>query len=150
MPTPNPLPTLRPAGTGDLELLWRLHRATMREYVDRTWGWDEEDQRRRFVEDFDPEGLQVVELGGRAIGRLSVRRRPEDIFLASIEIAPELQDRGIATVLIRDLCAEADRRRVPLGLTVLRVNPARRLYERLGFLCVEETATHYVMRRQPA
>ena len=141
--------TLRPAGAGDMEFLWGLHQATMHEYVDRTWGWDAEDQRRRFVEGFDPGTLQVVERDGRAIGRLSVQHRPGEIFLASIEIAPELQNRGIATELIGEMCAEADRKRVPVGLSVLKVNPARRLYERLGFVCVEETATHYVMRREP-
>lgn len=30
---------------------------------------------------------------------------------------------------------------------VMKVNPARELYERLGFEIVEETATHYRMER---
>ena len=41
---------------------------------------------------------------------------------------------------------------VPLwgAITVLKVNPARRLYERLGFAIVGETETHYLMRWRPA
>jgi len=31
-------------------------------------------------------------------------------------------------------------------LQVLKVNPARKLHRRLGFMVVKETPTHYVMR----
>jgi len=36
-----------------------------------------------------------------------------------------------------------------VGLQVLKVNPARSLYERLGFLLTDETATYYLMRATP-
>lgn len=43
----------------------------------------------------------------------------------------------------------ASARGLPTRLQVLKVNPARSLYERLGFELVEETQTHYVMQFQP-
>jgi ribosomal protein S18 acetylase RimI-like enzyme len=141
--------TLRPAATNDKEFLWWLHQATMREYVDKTWGWDDNWQRERFDAGFDPNTLQIIEADHETIGYISVQRKPEEIFLTSIEIAPGFQNRGIATQLILELFAEADLSRKPVRLFVLKVNPARRLYERLGFECVEETNTHYVMRRWP-
>src|SRR5207248_4890163 len=36
-----------------------------------------------------------------------------------------------------------------VGLQVLKVNPARSLYKRLGFLTTGQTATHYLMRATP-
>jgi hypothetical protein len=38
----------------------------------------------------------------------------------------------------------------PVELTVEPFNPARRLYERLGFEAVEESAAYVRMMRQPA
>jgi hypothetical protein len=43
-------------------------------------------------------------------------------------------------------CRELDK---PLGLRVLRNNPAHRLYERLGFRVMEETETHIYMEALP-
>ncbi len=48
---------------------------------------------------------------------------------------------------MKQLLASADSRGVPVRLRVLKVNPARRLWERLGFRVARETETHYEMRR---
>jgi ribosomal protein S18 acetylase RimI-like enzyme len=132
----------------DREFLWRLHRETMRVYVDRTWGWNDDWQRKRFDENFDAAPLTMIEYGTLTIGYICLHRPGHEIFLASIEIAPEFQNQGIGTRLIRDVLDESDRLRLAVRLSVLKVNPARRLYERLGFQCSGETSTHFVMVRQ--
>lgn len=149
MPPLNPaLLRLRQAMPDDREFLWRLHRETMRVYVDRTWGWDDGWQRKRFDENFDTAPLRMIEYGTLTIGYICVQRSGHEIFLASIEIAPEFQNQGIGTRLIGDVLDEADRLRLAVRFSVLKVNPARRLYERLGFQCSGETSTHFVMVRQ--
>jgi GNAT superfamily N-acetyltransferase len=121
----------------------------MREYIDKTWGWDEAWQRTRFDENFDPLSFRVIEKDGKRIGHISVRCSRDEIFLSAIEIAPEHQYQGVATQLINELLAESDLSRLPVKLLVLKVNPARRLYERLGFRCTGETSTHDTMIRGP-
>jgi ribosomal protein S18 acetylase RimI-like enzyme len=141
---------LRPGALEDREYLWWLHRETMRDYVDRTWGWDETFQRSKFDENFDPLQVLIIQRDSESIGYISVLRPGNEIFLAAIEIAPAQQNQGIASQLIEELLDEADRSHLPVELQVLKVNPARRLYERLGFQCRGETPTHYLMRREPA
>jgi GNAT superfamily N-acetyltransferase len=119
----------------------------MRPYVEKTWGWDEQWQAQYFRDRFDPATREIIEGDGVPIGCISVERREHCIFFAVIEIAPDHQSRGIGTELIRDLLNEADGRGVPVELQVVKVNPARRLYERLGFAVIGETETHYLMRR---
>src|SRR5262249_13638834 len=126
------------------------HPTTLRDYVDQTWGWDENWQRSRFEKDFDPDSIQIIQNRSDPIGYLSVQNRADEIFLAAIEIAPAFQNRGIGTQLIVQLFSASDRTRVPVRLFCLKVNPARRLYERLGFQRVEETDTHYIMERLPS
>lgn len=140
---------LRPCALEDREYLWWLHRETMRDYVGKTWGWDEAFQRGKFDENFDPLALLIIEHDSEPIGYISVRRPGDEIFLAPIEIASAQQNQGIASQLIKELLDEADRSQLPVKLQVLKVNPSRRLYERLGFHCAGETATHYLMRREP-
>jgi ribosomal protein S18 acetylase RimI-like enzyme len=132
--------SLRPAEHEDYEFLWWLHCSTIRPYVELTWGWDEAWQRQYFRERFDPDRREIVECDGSPIGCISVEWSDDHGFLSLIEIAPEYQSQGIGTRLIERCLADAERRRLPVRLRVLRANsPARRLYERLGFVMVRET-----------
>jgi ribosomal protein S18 acetylase RimI-like enzyme len=142
--------SLRPADEQDLDFLWWLHRATLRDYVEQTWSWEDASQEERFRLKFEPEGVQIVLHRGTLIGCLSVAVERARLFLRLIEIAPEYQRRGIGAHLIRQLCDQADAANLPLELHVLKVNPAKRLYERLGLAIIGETDTHYLMRRPAA
>ena len=137
--------SLRPATPDDKEFLWNLHCDTMREYVEQVWGWDEAWQRGRFLERFDSGKRRIVELDGVSVGAIQVDRQPDHIFLKNLHITPSYQNRGIGTQLIESLIEEADEREVPLRLQVLRVNPSRRLYERLGFHETDATETHIIL-----
>ena len=83
--------SLRPATQEDCDFLWGLHRATMRPYVEDTWGWDEQRQAQYFRDRFDPTTREIVEGDGVPIGCISVERREHLIFLSAIEIAPDLR-----------------------------------------------------------
>lgn len=143
---------LRPATEQDRDWLFALHRASMQTYVELTWGpWDDEKQRALFEAVFAPARLQIIQVGGRDAGLLHVEQEAQEIFLGSIELDPEYQNRGTGTAVLRDLLAEAGARRQSVRLQVLKANPAaRRLYERLGFAVFEENATHLRLRWQPA
>jgi ribosomal protein S18 acetylase RimI-like enzyme len=141
--------SLRSATPDDYDFLWWLHCATIRPYVEKTWGWDEDWQIQHFQERFDPGTREIIESDRVAIGCISTERYEDRIFLALIEIAPDYQSQGIGTKLIRALLNEGNSRDMPVELRVLRVNPAQRLYERLGFGVVKETETHRTMRWVP-
>ena len=133
-----PAYTLRPATAGDFGFLHDLHVACLKPYVEATWGWAEAIQRAIFADGFAPERSRIVLVAGAMVGVVAAERRAADWF-----IAPALQGRGLGGALLRDVLADAARERVPVRLQVLRVNPARHLYERLGFTVDGETPTHY-------
>ena len=141
--------SLRPATLEDIDFLWSLHLNTLREYVDKTWGWDEQWQHDRFFDLFDPSDRQIVEADGSAIGMLQVDRHPDVIFLKNIQIAPSYQRRGIGSGIVKTLIEEVNERGIPIRLQVLKVNPAREFYEFLGFCEIGVTETHVRMERAP-
>jgi len=141
---------LRPAREGDRELLFALMKDALGPYVIATHGpWDEPAQRERFFEALTRTLSlhQIIELGGAPIGCLNVVRSAEQLKLNRVFLLPSHQGRGLGSQLMRGLMREADASRLPIRLRVLRVNPARRLYQRLGFVVSGETETHYLMER---
>lgn len=142
---------LRPATEEDMRRLFEIHRAAMREYVDRVWGWDEADQEGRFREYFRTASLEAIEVVGEVAGFVHIAETPEEITIANIELAPAYQNLGIGSDIMQRTLARARERGIPVTLRVLKVNPeARRLYDSLGFVHVGETATHDLLRIDPA
>ena len=88
----------------------------------------------------------VAEVAGRPIGAAWARQfSPEDEWPFQIDdhrpaitigVAEDTRGQGVGSALMRALIAEAGRRGVGLCLNVRHDNPARRLYERLGFRLV--------------
>ena len=142
--------TLRPALAEDRAWLCATKGRCLRPHVEQTWGtWDAAAQRAQFNASFDPAAIQVIVAAGRDVGYLSAQYGAQEVQLLNLMINPEFQNQGIGSAVMRDLLAAARTRGVPVHLQVLKVNPARRLYERLGFTVTDETPTHFRMRWQP-
>ncbi|MDL2718601.1 MAG: GNAT family N-acetyltransferase [Acidobacteriota bacterium] len=151
--------TLRPARPEDREQLLAVYASTRAEELTPV-PWTEE-QKSAFVKmQFDAQDadysrnyvgadFSVVEVDGTPAGRLSVERRPAEVRLIDIALLPAFRRAGIGTRLIEELIVEASSRGVPLTIHVELFNPARRLYERLGFVPVEEHGVHLLMERRP-
>ena len=137
---------LRQAKTTDYDFLYRLKVTCLKEYVAAIWGWDDDFQRSHFAAHFDPAASHIVVVCGRDAGQLSVIDRPEERYLSGIYLLPAYQGQGLGSQIIGDVLASARNEDRPVSLQVLVGNPARRLYERLGFKVVGRTATHTLMR----
>jgi ribosomal protein S18 acetylase RimI-like enzyme len=137
---------LRQIELSDFDFLWRLHNAALKDYVTQTWGWDENWQRESFIKTFNPSEGKIIVIDGEDAGYLWVIEKENETLLASIRLLPGFQNHGIGSKIIRDLLDKSEK---PVTLQVLKVNPAQRLYERLGFEICEETATHFTMKAVP-
>jgi len=137
----------RIARPDDLELLFEINCAALKEHVIRNFGvWDEEFQRRTFYESTDPASHVLFYDDARPVGFWSVVRNPSEIYLLRLSLLPAFQRQGVGSSLIRELIAEARSAALPLRLQVFLTNPARLLYERLGFRIVRTTNSHYQMQ----
>ncbi len=129
---------LRPASREDLPFLLTLRRLTMTEHLQRVGApTDDEAHDRRIRANF--EDAMIVCEGADAIGLLKVTRAAGEWHVHQIQLLPARQGQGIGEAVLRELLTEAARANVPVSLSVLHGNPARRLYERLGFRPASET-----------
>jgi GNAT superfamily N-acetyltransferase len=134
---------LRPATIEDHEFALHVTEVCMREYAERTWGsWD-----RRA--DLDLSIDEVIQHSGTDIGLLGVERHSDHWRIDKLYVLPSHQNRGIGSHLIEGLKQRGGAAGVELRLTVLEVNPARRFYERHGFVLVRAITPRHHMCWNP-
>lgn len=143
LPT-NPVVVLRQQDDHDRTFLHELYLSRRWAEVSAVPGWNDA-QRRAFLlaqaelqgqhykKHYPAASFLIIEQVGTAIGRLCVNRQAHDVRIVDIALLPAWHGQGIGTQLLRSLLAEADAERQSCSLSVEQGNPARRLYERLGF-----------------
>lgn len=140
--------TLRQSSAEDAPLFYCMVEQTMREFVTKTWGvWDEARIRQDAYEDSCSACTKIVQVADTPAGVFVVERYPTHIQLEQIYLLAEYQRMGIGTALIKGLMTEAAQLKIPVRLRVLKVNPARCFYERLGFSVVKSTSAFCLMEK---
>jgi len=92
----------------------------------------------------------VVLLDGKPAGRLWVAPGDGEFHLVDIAVHPNLQRKGIGTVLIQRLQQEAAKAKLPIRCCVFRFNPGSlRFHRRLGFTILREDQMHYYLEWRP-
>jgi ribosomal protein S18 acetylase RimI-like enzyme len=94
--------------------------------------------------------FEVILVEGAAAGRLYLHRGPSEIRIVDIALLPEHRGSGIGTSLLEALFEEADAAGKSVTIHVERMNPALRLYERLGFSVAEDKGVFLFLERLPA
>jgi RimJ/RimL family protein N-acetyltransferase len=158
-----PLPAailLRPVRDDDRDFLFRLYASTReQELAPVPWSTERKESflRQQFdvqtswwLKQYSDATFDVVEVDGEPGGRLYVHRSPNEHRVVDIALMPFHRARGIGTQLLSEVVAEADRARTRVSLHVEVFNPARRLYERLGFVPVEDKGVYLLMERAPS
>jgi ribosomal protein S18 acetylase RimI-like enzyme len=119
--------------------------ATRRAFVEHQFAA----QDAHYREHYPGATLDVIEVDGEPVGRLYVHRGATDIRIMDIALDPAYRGRGIGTGLLRSLLAEAQASARRLSIHVEANNPARRLYERLGFQVAGEHGVYLLLERAP-
>lgn len=141
---------LRPARPADRSFALRVFFETQRHIIEELFGWRGDDvEQSKFDALYDEGHTSIVELAGEDVGWLTVFRGANSIEINSIYIVPKEQGQGLGTHLMQQLIAEANADGKTLTLSTAKINRARQLYERLGFVDVSESEFKAYMARAP-
>lgn len=129
--------SLRPALPTDARWIAELRAVVMRPDLERLGRWDPIRVRERFLNAFQPEHTFVIAVEGQAVGVIAVRPEPDALWIEHFYIAPGFQGLGLGSGVLQRVMVESKDHR-PFRLNVLQGSPARRLYERHGFVLETE------------
>jgi len=140
---------LRPSIEADRGFVDHLTRDVMAPYVAQTWS-DKQDIEAYFKSNkFDLPSTQIIQYDSQDIGRLSILWREDHLYIDNLHILSEHQGKGIGKFVIQQLIQQADLRDLSIKLMVLKINPAKKLYEALGFKIYTIKNHRFLMERNP-
>lgn len=152
--------TLRPFNDDDLDFLHEVYASTREDEL-AIVPWDDEAkqdflrmqfaaQHAYYQEHYTDTDFDVIELDGVPAGRLYLQRRADEHRIVDIALLPQFRGGGTGAAILADILRNADSAGVAVRIHVEHQNPALRLYERLGFVTVDDTGVYFLMERLPA
>jgi len=147
--------TLRAQSSEDRKFLFALYastRAVEMEQLD--WSAQQKDeflamqfraQTLHYDEYYPDAQLTIIELDAAPIGRLYVDRREREIEIIDIALVPSMRGRGIGKRLLAELLDEGRATARRVRIYVEHFNPARGLYDRLGFRQIGTNGVYHEM-----
>lgn len=150
---------LRPATPDDLGFQARLYASTREEELNAAQFPDE--MREQFLAmqfhaqtthytKFHPDAeWLIIECDQATAGRLILDRAEDHFNVMDLALLPEFRGRGIGTILLRQVQAEAATRQLPVRLFADSRDRAIQLYHRLGFVDLSDNGLHTEMVWRP-
>ena len=150
---------LRAAGASDAELLYRIYASTREEEL-AVVPWDASTkeaflrmqytaQDTDYHAKYPDASYDLITAAEQVLGRLYVHRGEAVWEVLDIALLPEHRGKGVGTRLLSGVLAEAGAAGKPVQIYVERSNPARRLYDRLGFRAIAEQDPYLLLTCSP-
>lgn len=92
------------------------------------------------------EQVRIVVENGIDVGWVQTSLVDGALFVHQLFVEEGFRGRGIGTEVMKELIEEAANSGLAMTLGVVKTNPARRLYERLGFRTTHEDDRKFYMR----
>lgn len=147
----------------DLPILCKIYGSTRTEELDNGTNWDNE-QKKKFIEHqffaqhdyyqkkFLGADFYLIEKQDIAVGRLYIDYffENKEIRIIDITILPEWRNKGIGSLIFKEIINKARNTNLKVTIHVESFNPAKELYKRLGFIKISETnGIYHLMEWSP-
>lgn len=133
----------------DKDFLLTLRKATMVEHLEKAGLFLSDEQHQLRIDHCFDDAYIIHHLGAVA-GYIKFQQDSKQLTILQLQISPPRQAQGIGSMVLEyfiQQCKDSDKL---LKLGVLKQNPARHLYQKLGFITVAEDQYEYQMELQSA
>ena len=124
---------LRPAEQSDYSFALALYLEGAKEHLSKIDRWDEDRIVALFREGYKQGRTRIICVDGQVVGFIQVVDFADRLYLRQIHLIDGFRGRGIGSTLIRAELERGVESGRPVTLDVMHGNPARRLYQKLGF-----------------
>jgi ribosomal protein S18 acetylase RimI-like enzyme len=151
---------LRPETEADIPFLMRLFASTRGEEL-ASWPWSAEQKAAFLAQQFQAQRhhyrnfiagctFEVIERNGEPVGRFYLQAQAGCLHVVDIALLPQCRGRGIGAVILEALQEAGRASGMGVSTFVEKLNPALRLYRRLGFAEIGDNGVYLEMVWRPA
>lgn len=148
----------RESGVNDLDLLYRIYASTREPEMQLLTQWDEAMKQQfvmqqflaqdKFYHEANPAAdFLIILIGDVPAGRLYCIQREGNLHIIDISLLPEFRNKGYGSIVLRHMQEISKEGSMSLTIRVEKFNPAKSLYERLGFRALEDDGSLYLGMR---
>ncbi len=132
-----------PIAHSDEQFLFSLYSSTRFDEL-ALIGWNDE-QKQLFLQNqfksqhnfyftkYPDASYQLIKINDESVGRIYTAELPDEIRIIDLTILPEFRGKNIGSQLIKEILAEAEIIKKAVQIYLEKLNPAQKLFARLGF-----------------
>ncbi len=139
---------LRKCEDTDFHFIYELKEKCFKWYIEKIYGWNKNTQIELTKKEMSEHlaDMSIIQCEGEDIGLFTFYFDDMgDACIGMFAILPDYQGMGIGTQILTNVLKE--NKDVRIYLKTYKENPARNLYQRVGFKKYDETETHWLMER---
>lgn len=137
------------AKSEDVPFLLQLRQKTMNEHLSLAGFQTDENYHLARIHEAYKESL-IIHLDDMKIGLIKLSKRPDKLHIRQLQILPEFQNKGVGGKVLSVVIQKSKDLILPITLSVLLKNPAKKLYLKHGFKVVGENNLEYKMQYTPS
>ena len=90
--------------------------------------------------------LLKITVRNQTAGYVYYKEEGTKIIVDVFTLLPEYRNNGLGSLILQDFIKKADEINKPIFLDTFKSNPAKKFYEKNGFVIVDENHSHYILR----
>lgn len=148
--------TFRPVRDEDEALLLEIYSSTRADEMDLVpWSAAQKQaflqmqfdaQQKHYLAYFPNASHDLILVDDQPIGRVYVDRRENEIRILDLTLLPEARGHGLGTLILQEMMKEAAETDKALSIYVESFNHSLGLFQRLGFVKMEESGASWLMQ----
>ena len=129
----------------DIDYLFWLRSKTMSNHMSNS-GVEVTEKEQLDRINYNFEDAKIIYFDDEKIGLLKTTEKEFEIEVVQIQLDPKYHGKGLGNKIMQSIIEQAKAKNKTIFLSVLKANPAKKLYDRLGFLTEKETENSFEMR----
>ena len=140
--------TFRNCEYNDCDFILNLKELGMKWYIEKIYGWDIDIQREKTKHEIEnhKNDMRIIEIDNNDVGVTTFYEENNEYVVGLIIVHPDYRGKGVATNIIKKYIDIAKKNNKNIKIKTYKFNPAKKLYERLGFKIYNEDDTHVYLK----
>lgn len=132
----------------DRDLYLKLQKEAFEKYVIEFFGKFNPSVMEKHLEKLKANLFKIM-VGKDIAGFVYFKEEKDRITVDVLCLFPEFRNSGLGSQVMRSFTEQSKKLNKPIFLDTFKTNPAKRFYERHGFVVDGENHSHFIMKYQP-